>query len=732
MPIIPETWLAEFTANLTQSGIQSDPEIVQLATGNILVVWRSTATGGAGSPAGDDVVGQIFSPIGEPVGSEFRLNVLGTVNNERLPDIAATPDGGFIVVYERSTIASNIESILIDEYNAAGVRTNGAFIASDASVDLPNVADPRIAISSATSALIVYRELEAGGDSRIVAKVYNPTTNTVGPLISILNSAGSNSEPEVDVLTNGNYVITMQSGLGADASIFIRVLNPAGGNVVGATEIASTNDTETDIDPSVAALTGGGFVVAWQNVDAVDSDILVQRFNPNGSLNGSVITVSSGGSNDANEPHVVAMADGGFIVFWDDDTLDALQGRRYSATGTALTAAFTVASGSGSISQPAAELLADGRVALTFVGATGEISMTILDTRDAASAGEVLGNNDYQVGTIGNDTFTANLTSEFVFGHDGDDIITETGQVREYYGGAGNDRLNVSSPINSDVHDGGDGIDTIDWSGSGIGGAVFDLQVATATLGASTEVMTGFENLIGTGGNDRIGGTAAQNRLNGGAGDDTVNGRAGDDILSGVGGNDSLFGELGEDSLFGNLGNDFLTGGGGNDRLDGGGGNDTLIAGAGNDILLGNVGNDTLNGADGNDSLNGGGGSDTLLGSTGDDILNGNIGFDSLNGGTGNDSLAGEMGNDTMTGGAGVDSFIYTAGVDRITDFVDNVDTVVLDDALWGGIVLTIPQILDFASVVAGDTVFEFAPGNRLVIEGLANKALLADDLVII
>jgi Ca2+-binding RTX toxin-like protein len=68
------------------------------------------------------------------------------------------------------------------------------------------------------------------------------------------------------------------------------------------------------------------------------------------------------------------------------------------------------------------------------------------------------------------------------------------------------------------------------------------------------------------------------------------------------------------------------------------GGGDTLIGSAGNDILYGDAGAD---------SLDGGTGSDTLYGGTGDDRLNGSGGADLLDGGAGNDTLWGGAGNDT-------------------------------------------------------------------------------------
>jgi hypothetical protein len=108
MPLTPETWLNEFIVNLTATGIQTDPDIIQLANGNILVVWTSFDDSGVGSPAGSDIIGQIFDPLGNRIGGEFLVNSSSSGQNEGPAQIAALPSGGFLSVFEGRTAASAI------------------------------------------------------------------------------------------------------------------------------------------------------------------------------------------------------------------------------------------------------------------------------------------------------------------------------------------------------------------------------------------------------------------------------------------------------------------------------------------------------------------------------------------------------------------------------------------------------------------------------------------------
>lgn len=193
----------------------------------------------------------------------------------------------------------------------------------------------------------------------------------------------------------------------------------------------------------------------------------------------------------------------------------------------------------------------------------------------------------------------------------------------------------------------------------------------------------------GLGGDDQLLGQNAKDQLFGGNGADDLLGRDGDDTLSGGGGKDKADGGGGADTINGGDGDDILDGRAGSDTISGNAGKDTLRGQAGNDRLIGGGAADRLFGNAGADTLNGGGQNDRLLGQAGADKLNGQAGADLLDGGNGkdklaggggadilkggggNDRLAGNRGNDTLTGGKGADRYVFAKhdGKDKITGF---------------------------------------------------------------
>jgi len=180
----------------------------------------------------------------------------------------------------------------------------------------------------------------------------------------------------------------------------------------------------------------------------------------------------------------------------------------------------------------------------------------------------------------------------------------------------------------------------------------------------------------------------------------------------------------GADNILGNSANNSLWGHGGNDFLKGVFGNDKIWGDAGNDIIYGGSHHDTLRGGIGND---------TLYGGSGRDILRGGAGNDRLEGGTGRDKLI---------GGAGADTFVFKAGwlMDEVRDFEDNVDTLELDSALWGGGAMTVTNLISTygTSNVANNgnasthVELDFGGGNIFKIFGISDASLLLDDITIV
>lgn len=225
------------------------------------------------------------------------------------------------------------------------------------------------------------------------------------------------------------------------------------------------------------------------------------------------------------------------------------------------------------------------------------------------------GGDDLIEGGAGDDTIDGGADDDVIYGDAGNDIVIGGLGNDVIKGNAGNDTFVIAAAADGrDSYDGGDGIDTIDFSAFT---TAVNLTLKEGATTYATDTIENVENVIGGSAADKLTGNSLANLLTGNAGDDTLKGMAGDDTLAG------------------------------------GDGNDTLDGGADNDVLVG------------------GSGADGLTGGNGDDQLQGGLDNDTLSGGAGNDILAGGEGSDILTGGAGIDQFVFASlsGADTITDF---------------------------------------------------------------
>ena len=183
-------------------------------------------------------------------------------------------------------------------------------------------------------------------------------------------------------------------------------------------------------------------------------------------------------------------------------------------------------------------------------------------------------------GGSGNDSITGEAGANVLSGNDGDDTLA---------GLRGNDTL-----------DGGAGSDTLDYSAADAGVTLNLANLAAQnTGGAGTDTLLADENVIGSPFGDVLTGTVGDNVFDGGDGIDTADystsslrasrstcrpagpqntGNAGTDTLAAM---ENVTGGSGRDTLTGDAGPNVLTGGAGNDTLRASAGGDSLDGGTG-------------------------------------------------------------------------------------------------------------------------------------------------------
>jgi len=301
----------------------------------------------------------------------------------------------------------------------------------------------------------------------------------------------------------------------------------------------------------------------------------------------------------------------------------------------------------------------DGDDVLSLAGGAG--------TGTTGRQGSLLGQagNDLLLGGVAGSTFdggvgtdeidytsatqlqSANLSTGQVV-HQGGGTDTLAG-IENLTGSPGDDRIVGDGSDN--VIDGGDGIDTIDYSAASA--VNVDLRTGRA-VGDGTDGLSSIENVIGSPFADHIVGDGGANLLDGGPGDDKIDGGGGDDTLAGRDGNDTVSFQSATEGVTVSLTRGTAEGNGA-DTIEG---FENVVGTPRADEIRGDGARNRLDGRRGPDQAYGGGGADIILGGDGNDLLFGQSDNDTLLGESAKDQLDGGKDRDVCKGGSGPDSFV--------------------------------------------------------------------------
>ncbi len=625
----PVKWGSEFLVNTTTSGAQFEPGVAALSNGGFVVTWTDLSLS-ADDSSGRAVRAQIFGEDGKAIGGEFLVNT-STTDNQEDPVVAGLANGGFVIAWVGPG-TSNSSDVYFQLYDGSGTPVGGQTKAHE---DLGSNQWPGDVVGLADGKFVV---------------VWNDTRDY----------GASPGDSQTDV--------------------FGRVFN-ADGTAASADFRVNTDFDEYQDTPSISALTGGGFVVVWDEWSDGNNAILAQHYTSSGAASGGEIEVAGGDSTTMGDPSVAALTGGGYVVVWedetnppDDDSARTVMGQLLSETGAKIGDAFFIDDpGSGNQYDPAVTALESGGFMVSWHGGSYNNEYNLGDMSGGAVHAQEFDAN----GDAVSDRFLVNTTTEST--QKAPTIATlEDGRVvvawQDYYG--------QSTGLGDDTSWEAIRAQFIDPRGTVIAGTNDDETLFGNSLGNTINGMSGDDSILGYGGNDVVYGAAGNDTVDAGGGNDFVTTADGDDNVTGGWGNDQIFAGDGADSIYGaggadelgaGSGDDLVFGAAGNDTVYGGSGNDELSAGTQNDVVWAGSGVDTIYGGDGNDVLGGGLNGDELFAGAGNDViysgsdassdmLYGGSGADEMFGGKGNDILSGGTGNDELFGGSGNDTFVCEAG----------------------------------------------------------------------
>lgn len=404
----------------------------------------------------------------------------------------------------------------------------------------------------------------------IVGRLFDASGAPVGSEFTVnTTTTGAQTNPHVAALADGRSVVvwTDQSGGAGNFQIQAQMLNADGTR--SGTEIAiSTAYADNQTNGKVTGLADGGWVVTWQDNDgaAADNDVIAQVYNADGTARGSVIEITA----DNNILPTVAPVTGGFVIVFtktpDGGGNEELYSQRFDVNGIPDPAGPILLDAGGTINDQA---YAVGR-------ADGGFSVAYRDNGWGSGSTDV---------TLGHWTAGGQL----IDWHPANDTDPSTAFVVEPDGAQADPSLTVLANGYFGVswtNTGGPSVDRAIWSLGDLTPASFSGRFIANSAGALIAAANQSDIDALTGGFLAVLAHDITDTEGGPGGDikavvqELVRTTVGD------GTNETLTGDILRDTMSGLGGDDTINAGGGNDRVNGGTGNNILDGGPGDDTVL--------------------------------------------------------------------------------------------------------------------------------------------------
>jgi hypothetical protein len=266
------------------NSFQISPAIATLNNSNVIVVWSSFNQ--VNSNSLQDVYGQILSPTGQKVGTNFLVNQF-TNYNQRAPAVAPLKNGGFVVTW-----VSELERT---SFNLSGIdNTNG----------------------TSPTAIGV-------GTVDVYGRLYQSNGVASGNEFLVNSDLNPCAYPAISVGSDGNFMITWcaKDTVNVDNSwdIYARPYSSAGAG--GAIFEVNSHVYGDQYAPRISSI-GADYFILWTSLgqDGSREGVFGRFVNWNGSLVGDEFRVNTTTQSQQKEPALASDGSAQFLAVWTSFT----------------------------------------------------------------------------------------------------------------------------------------------------------------------------------------------------------------------------------------------------------------------------------------------------------------------------------------------------------------------------------------------------------------------------
>ncbi|MDX2171429.1 MAG: hypothetical protein SF182_30470 [Deltaproteobacteria bacterium] len=285
----------EFQVNDPVAAIYEGAASVAALTDGFVVVWDDY----------EDVFARRLDAAGRPLGDPFQVNTSKTFGFQGSAAVAPTGDGGFVIAWEDGYFYGDGYDgagygIFAKRYDADGVQEADEFQVN--STVLGDQYGAAVAPAAGDGFVVVWQSYShAGSDAAVFGQRFGDGHAPAGGEFRVNPApAEYGDQPRVAADAAGDFVVVWSAPLTPApptpfatppaAAILARRFNAGATPLAGSTPVAAS--LQNQVEPAVAAVPDGRYVVAWRRDDGDGSDgaVFAQRF---AAINSVLPTASS-------------------------------------------------------------------------------------------------------------------------------------------------------------------------------------------------------------------------------------------------------------------------------------------------------------------------------------------------------------------------------------------------------------------------------------------------------
>ena len=313
----------DLTVNTAGSGDQIEPQVVMSSDGAFVAAWEdnSDSSDGAGN---HDIFLRGFVPSGCGSFSDRMAHGDGG-GQQQTPALAADASGAFVVVWADDSDGNGLFQI-----RARGFWADGSERFSERTVNSVATGqqlNPDVAASPDGRFAVVWEDdVDQDGNYQIVLRGFEADGSQRFADLTVNEAAtGQHRYPALATDGAGRVLVVWQDDTDGNGSYQIRARGlAADGSAWLSSFTVNSVSTGQQLRPTVGMDGSSGFAVAWED----DSDrnnvfrVLVRGFESDGSQRFADMAVSAAAAGQQGRPALSMAADGRIALVWEDDSDD--------------------------------------------------------------------------------------------------------------------------------------------------------------------------------------------------------------------------------------------------------------------------------------------------------------------------------------------------------------------------------------------------------------------------